>query len=121
MAGLPASPLFANEAATAAGEVNVVVVAREASRKRKLEVAYEQQLTSGGALLVTAAEYGQAEARVHESVAQAAGAAVAPPWFASFAVQILSEVPVFFLQSFSSLQISLDSLTILLDPKKGQH
>ena len=92
MAGLPASPAFANAAANAVAEFNTpavaaaaitpVTVCTEASRKRKLEQAVLEGLTAGGVALVSPAEAGLADIRHATAIALAAGPAVAPPWFA---------------------------------------
>jgi hypothetical protein len=92
MAGLPASPAFANAAANAVAELNTpavaaaaitpVTVCTEASRKRKLEQAVLEGLTAGGVALVSPAEAGLADIRHATAIALAAGPAVAPPWFA---------------------------------------
>jgi len=92
MAGLPASPAFANPAANAiaefntppvaAGAVTATTVCAEAGRKRKIYQAMDNGITSGGIPLVTPAEAGLADLRHAESIALAYGVAVAPPWFA---------------------------------------
>ena len=92
MAGLPASPAFANAAANAVAEFNTpavaaaaitsVTVCTEASRKRKLEQAVLEGLSAGGVALVSPAEAGLADIRHATAIALAAGPAVAPPWFA---------------------------------------
>ena len=97
MAGLPASPAFANPAANALaqfntpavapGAIDFVTVYTEASRKRKLCQAVEDGLMSGGVPLVTPAEAGMADERHAASLAQAA-TVPAPPWLGPIQVQL---------------------------------
>jgi hypothetical protein len=92
MAGLPASPPFANPAANAIAQFNTpavvaeavtsTTVSTEASRKRKIYQALDNGLTSGGIPLVTPAEAGLADLRHANSIGLAYGLDVAPPWFA---------------------------------------
>ncbi|KAI9345321.1 hypothetical protein BDR26DRAFT_856744 [Obelidium mucronatum] len=95
MAGLQASPAFANPVsnlvdqyntnAVPAGGVDEVVVYAEERRKNELVNAVDKGFVSvGGVATATAAEAGSAIVRGAEAVAQVGGAAVAPPWFAAW-------------------------------------
>ena len=87
MAGLPASPPFANPMANAvlelntplvpAGLVDASIVGQESMRVHR---AYLCRSITDHAY-VTTAELGEAEIRKASAIAQAAPAAVAPEWF----------------------------------------